>query len=436
MRFRLNLSAFLFVVLLLFGCSLAGAEDPVVVRVGDVRFTKSQVHPLLQTDIQLAQVIDGVYLTEEERKTQKEATIERIIGVGLIEAKLEDAGQNDFTEEEEAILKENARNYYEQLWQGIWQKVEESGENFTEDQLSEFLEDSGYTVKAIYEEMKASERRFRAVGLFCPGLVITEDMIQEYYREQFLNPDRERYENNLDLYEEEILAQRNESFYTPEGYRGIKQILLSYPGEVERALRNERARVNLDVRQLSSAVQALVAAATTAETWEDMKDARASYDAADEEMNAALKDYTEKRKKRTEPLIQQTAEAIRNEMEKSADFDSLIRKYSTDTSETNLGLTGYPFHPESKNWSKEFAEAARALEKPGDISRPVYSDLGVHILYYAAQIPGGEHVLTQEEEEMLRSSAMDYYQGLELDKLIEEWKKDYEIEVHPEYLED
>jgi len=436
MRFRLNLCVFLFVVLLLFGCSLAGAEDPVVVRVGDVRFTKSQVHPLLQTDIQLAQVIDGVYLTEEERKTQKEATIERIIGVGLIEAKLEDAGQNDFTEEEEAILKENARNYYEQLWQGIWQKVEESGENFTEDQLSEFLEDSGYTVKAIYEEMKASERRFRAVGLFCPGLVITEDMIQEYYREQFLNPDRERYENNLDLYEEEILAQRNESFYTPEGYRGIKQILLSYPGEVERALRNERARVNLDVRQLSSAVQALVAAATTAETWEDMKDARASYDAANEEMNAALKDYTEKRKKRTEPLIQPTAEAIRNEMEKSADFDSLIRKYSTDTSETNLGLTGYPFHPESKNWSKEFAEAARALEKPGDISRPVYSDLGVHILYYAAQIPGGEHVLTQEEEEMLRSSAMDYYQGLELDKLIEEWKKDYEIEVHPEYLED
>lgn len=436
MRFRLNLCVFLFVVLLLFGCSLAGAEDPVVVRVGDVRFTKSQVHPLLQTDIQLAQVIDGVYLTEEERKTQKEATIERIIGVGLIEAKLEDAGQNDFTEEEEAILKENARNYYEQLWQGIWQKVEESGENFTEDQLSEFLEDSGYTVKAIYEEMKASERRFRAVGLFCPGLVITEDMIQEYYREQFLNPDRERYENNLDLYEEEILAQRNESFYTPEGYRGIKQILLSYPGEVERALRNERARVNLDVRQLSSAVQALVAAATTAETWEDMKDARASYDAADEEMNAALKDYTEKRKKRTEPLIQPTAEAIRNEMEKSADFDSLIRKYSTDTSETNLGLTGYPFHPESKNWSKEFAEAARALEKPGDISQPVYSDLGVHILYYAAQIPGGEHVLTQEEEEMLRSSAMDYYQGLELDKLIEEWKKDYEIEVHPEYLED
>ncbi|MBO5536870.1 MAG: peptidylprolyl isomerase [Clostridia bacterium] len=436
MRFWLNLCVFLFVVLLLFGCSLAGAEDPVVVRVGDVRFTKSQVHPLLQTDIQLVQVIDGVYLTEEERKTQKEATIERIIGVGLIEAKLEDAGQNDFTEEEEAILKENARNYYEQLWQGIWQKVEESGENFTEDQLSEFLEDSGYTVKAIYEEMKASERRFRAVGLFCPGLVITEDMIQEYYREQFLNPDRERYENNLDLYEEEILAQRNESFYTPEGYRGIKQILLSYPGEVERALRNERARVNLDVRQLSSAVQALVAAATTAETWEDMKDARASYDAADEEMNAALKDYTEKRKKRTEPLIQPTAEAIRNEMEKSADFDSLIRKYSTDTSETNLGLTGYPFHPESKNWSKEFAEAARALEKPGDISRPVYSDLGVHILYYAAQIPGGEHVLTQEEEEMLRSSAMDYYQGLELDKLIEEWKKDYEIEVHPEYLED
>lgn len=436
MRSSLKLCVFFFAVLLLFGCSFAGAEDPVVIRVGDVCFTKSQVHPLLQTDIQLAQVIDGVYWTEEERKAQKEATIERIIGVGLIEAKLEDAGQNDFTEKEEAILKENARNYYEQLWQGIWQKVEESGEEFTEEQLSEFLEDSGYTVEAIYEEMKASERRFRALGLFCPGLVITEDMIQEYYRDQFLNPDKERYENNLDLYEEEILAQRNESFYTPEGYRGIKQILLSYPREAERTLRNERARVNLDARQLSSALQALALAAAAAENWEDMKDARASYDAANEEMNAALKDYTEKRNERTEPLIQPTAEAIRNEMDKGTDFDSLIRKYSTDTSETNLGPTGYPFHPESKNWSKEFAEAARALEKPGDISQPVYSDLGIHILYYASEIPGGEHVLTPEEEEMLRSSATNYFQGLELDKLIEQWKTDYEIEIHPEYLED
>ena len=66
----------------------------------------------------------------------------------------------------------------------------------------------GYTAEAIYEEYKASERRYRAIDLYCPGITLTEDMISEYYQTQFLDPDRERYENDLDLYEQEILAQK------------------------------------------------------------------------------------------------------------------------------------------------------------------------------------------------------------------------------------
>ena len=36
----------------------------------------------------------------------------------------------------------------------------------------------------------------------------------------------------------------------------------------------------------------------------------------------------------------------------------------------------------------------------------------------------------------MNTSAKEYYEGLELDKLIETWKDDYEIEIHPELLED
>ena len=117
------------------------------------------------------------------------------------------------------------------------------------------------------------------------------------------------------------------------------------------------------------------------------------------------------------------------------DIVSLIRKYSTDRNEINLTGGGYPFHPSSRNWSEEFAAAASALEKPGDISGPVLSDLGIHILYYAGDIPAGAHELTPEEREMLTSSATNYYQGLELEKLIESWKQEYEIEIHPELLD-
>ncbi len=142
------------------------------------------------------------------------------------------------------------------------------------------MEDEGYTAEAIYEEYKASERRYRAIDLFCPGITLTEDMIQDYYQTQFLDPDRERYENDLDLYEQEILAQKNESFYTPEGYRAVKQILLKYPEEVDRGLKNERARVNLAAKAVAQALQDVAEAGISAEGWDDMVKPRAAYDAA------------------------------------------------------------------------------------------------------------------------------------------------------------
>ena len=209
---------------LLFGPGAAetAEEDPVIVRVQDVVYTRSQIQPAMEANVNLARVMTGTYLTEEERENRQRETIDRYVAAALIQVKLKEAGLNDFTPEEEETLKSAARNQYEQIWQGIWQKARESGEEFTEEQVTEFMEDSGYTISGIYEEMKAYERRRRAAEKYCPGLILTQDMITAYYEENFLKPDRERYENDLDLYEAEIIARKNESFYTPPGYRAIK----------------------------------------------------------------------------------------------------------------------------------------------------------------------------------------------------------------------
>ena len=422
---------------LLCGAALAeGTEDPVVVRVDDLLFRKSQVQPALESEIDLLEALDGVWMTEEEKAERRDAAVARFVSAGLIQVKLREAGKNDFSAEEEETLKESARNQYEQLWQGLWQRAQESEEKFTEEQITEFMEDAGYTVEALYEEMKATERRYRAVELFCPGLIITEEMIQEYYRTNFLEPDQERYAQDLDLYEEEVLAKGNESFYVPDGYRAIQQILLAYPGEVDRALKKERARLNLAGRALAARMQELASAAVAAEKWEDLTEAKGAYGEAEAEMTAARTAYDEKRKALAEPLVAPQVQEIRAEWEKGTDISSLIRKYSTDTGDKNLAGGGYPVHPDSKNWSPEFLAAALALEKPGDLSEPVYTDLGIHLLYYASDIPGGAHELTESERETLVSSATWYYQGLELEKLIERWKTEHEIETHPELLDE
>ena len=428
---------FLLVMLLSLCPALAeAADDPVVVRVGDVTFTKARLQSEVDINVTVSELMEQEFVTDEERQARRDEAIQGCIQEGLIEMKLREAGKNDFTAEEEETLRATALSQYETIWQGIWEKAKQSNQGFTEEQVTEFLNEQGYSSEEIFEALKANERLHRAVELFCPDITLTADMVEKYYEAQFLLPDRERYEKDLDLYEQEILAGNNESFYTPEGYRAIKQVLLAYPGEIDKALRNENARVNIALQAVAEAASAVSEAALTGDSWDDVAGPRAEYDAAVNELTAAKQAYNEKRERLTLPLIRDTVEAINAEIDAGIDIDSVINKYSTDKNEQNLDKGGYPVHPDSKNWPPEFLEAAGKLEKPGDLSGPVLTDMGIHILYYAADIPAGPHELTDEERQLLNASALYYYQTQALEKLVADWTDEYEIETHPELLVD
>ena len=186
---------------------------------------------------------------------------------------------------------------------------------------------------------------------------------------------------------------------------------------------------------LASRFQKLAVAATTAEGWDDLKDLRADYDAANEVVAEAQTAWMGKVKAGAQPLLQETFDAIAEEYAAGIDFKSLIEKYSSDKTDMNLSKNGYLFHPDSTTWPETFKEAAMKLQKPGDISEPVYSETGVHILCYVGEAPAGDHVLTEEEREQLNASALQYYQNERLLELCAQWKGDYETETHPELLE-
>jgi parvulin-like peptidyl-prolyl isomerase len=261
-------------------------------------------------------------------------------------------------------------------------------------------------------------------------------MIHEYYENQFLNPDKERYANDIDLYEREILAQQNESFYTPAGYRAIQQILIEYPDEVNKGLTSEKLQFNTAAQAVADALQPLAEAAATAQEWDDISEACENYARAAKALEEIQKAIIEKREALTAPLVRARVDEIRTAFNAGIDFTSLIKKYSADTNAQNTEKGGYPVHPDSRNWPAEFLQAASALEKPGDISEPILTDLGVHILYYASDIPEGAHELTGEERKTLNASALEYYQTQELEALMADWRNEYDIETHPELLDD
>lgn len=411
-------------------------EDPAVVRVGKISYPLSVVQSALDATLDMASVLFDAPVNDEDRQAGVDAAIEKFVALGLIENKLTEAGKNGFTQAEDEILKGAAQSKYEELWQILYQRMKQSDEETSEEDVTSIMESEGYTVEAIYDEYVVSERNHRAVELFCPDVTITREQVDAYYEERFVAPERERYQDDVALFEEEIVATNSESFYIPEGYRYIRQITLDYPEDAIRDAKAQEKKFSNAMKAVGTAFQKLAVAAAQVEDLNDLKDLRAEYDVANEQAIQAKEAWLAKLQEKSEPLLRETFDAIETRFAAGIDFITLIEDYSTDRTDRNLSGNGYLFHPDSTSWPDAFKAAAVALAKPGDISRPVYSETGIHILFYAADAPAGDHVLTGEEREQLNASALQYYQNEKLLELCEIWKPDYEIETHPELLTD
>lgn len=78
-----------------------------------------------------------------------------------------------------------------------------------------------------------------------------------------------------------------------------------------------------------------------------------------------------------------------------------MAEYSIDSTHQDVQDPGFLFHPQSENWAEAFRAASAALEQPGDVSGPLLTTAGVHIIKYMGDEPGGAHVLTEEENAAL-----------------------------------
>ena len=432
-----HISTIILLVLLLCGSALAepAKEDPVVVRVGDFSYTQSQLQASLDNALEISEMLRGDAPSEEEKAVRLETAIESYIGMGIIENKLTEAGKNDFSETELEDLNQAASSKYDEFWQLLYQQMQKANESVEEKDVTETMEAMGYTFEAILNEYILQARQNRAIELFVGDFALSQDQVDAYYEEQFVAPDREDYKDDLEKYEMEILANDNDSFYTPEGYRYIRQIVLQYPEEAISACKRLHIQMNRAAQSLTKAPQTLTLAATEFDgTTDAISEAKTAYDRAAQQMTDAQNQYMDALRQATEPLVKDQIDEIMAQFNAGIDFGTLLNKYSTDRTDKNLNGDGYPFHPDSPNWPQTFTDAARALEKPGDISEPVYTEQGVHILYYAGDVPAGEHVLTDDERKLLNAAALRYYQLEKLDGLLEGWRADYEIETHPELL--
>ena len=68
-----------------------------------------------------------------------------------------------------------------------------------------------------------------------------------------------------------------------------------------------------------------------------------------------------------------------------ADFDALIAEYSTDS----MPSEGYAIREGFSTFVEPFVTGAMALANPGDVSEPVESTYGYHIIQYVSDVEEG-----------------------------------------------
>ena len=398
------------------------ADEPVVVRVGRVSFPLSTVQFSLNSSLDYAAAL-GTQLSAEDKQALLEETVARFVGMGVIQNKLREAGRDGFTDEELASYKTEAQNAYETVWQELYSRLLQQDEGVTEEQVSLWLNEQGYTVDAFYEEALAQVRYLRILDLYCSDVTLTNSEVVQYYLDAFVEPDRALYARDIPRYESEILSTGSEAFYTPEGYRYIKHILLAFPADIRDALNAISAQIEDAETERQQAYDALAEAAAGGE---DIAPFKAAYDERVQAVKALTDALSAKMEEAVPALAEKTAE-IRRRLNAGETFEALMAEYSVDSSLQSESEPGWLFHPQSERWAESFRAAAAALYQPGDVSKPVATTAGVHIIRYMADAPGGIHKLTQEEQAALEQAAYQSKQLEKLEALLPGWAEDYDI---------
>ena len=372
-------------------CGAMAEPTDAAVRVGDVVYDLQTVQDTL-TASRILYETAGVSLNDAQKQQLTDSVLEHFVGLGVLENLLREAGQAEIDEQTQRLLDEQAQQTYEAAWQQMSAAIREEAPEVSDEQINAFLLDMGCTLDAYRQELEQSLKNQRLLDLYCGGIALDDGEALEYYERQYVSVCRERYEGNIPLFEQEVLMSGGISYYIPEGYRRIKHIVMALPEDIAKSISA--------LRSGSSAI--------TQDEWQALQEAAC-----------------EAMKPKTDAIYQALAEG--------ESFESQMKLYSYDTGVAPEDA-GYLLHADSVLWDANFLKAALALEHPGDVSEPVVTAAGVHIILYAGDELAGPLALTQEQQELLEQAALTDKQTQALEALVSQHRSDYEIETHPEWL--
>lgn len=268
--------------------------------------------------------------------------------------------------------------------------------------------EQGYTIDMLEQDILITKLHEAIVK----DVAVTDEDVQGYY-DSLVAEDKAAYENDYESYQSMsqlwMYYGSHAPMYVPEGIRGVKHILLNVSEDLLAQYEAATAVVEESVDESETAEPTATPEGAAEATVKDLEAVKA-------EMIAS---------------VQATVDEIMAKFNAGTSFDALVAEYGQDPGmQTEPAITeGYRLHLDTTGYDKAFKDAAfNELQKVGDISSPVAGSFGVHILYYAGDIPSGPVAWTDEERESAKAEVLTQKQSEYFSEQITAWQAAAKVE--------
>ena len=377
----------------LLDATLSEDGEPVVVAEFDGgELMSTEVVPAYND--QLTNAIFAGHDADEVAEDTLKRVLEQLAGDKIIAARARELGLTELTDEDSAQIDAKAAESYERQLDDYIAFVGEGDR----DAAAKALEEGGVTLQSVTEQIRQSWWTQKYYDYTVKDVAVTDEEIQARY-DALLAEQQADFDATPENFE--FARQTGRAVvYRPAGYRAVRDILIPFDSEADAAkaadLLNDLEMIDEGEQALAETREALDALFAPLEE----KAAEAQQKLAD---GAAFADLMEE---------YGTSDALKAEPLRSEGF------FITDTSAVN---------------SADFIEGSMMLEQPGQVSSPLRSAHGVHLVEYIGDVTPGA-VPLEEARDAVAADALAQKQAEYYDQQRKALLEEAHVKYYPERL--
>ena len=441
MRKKCILALMLAAMLVLSGCALVTVDEAadnarVILDVDGETVNKAVFHNMVEYQLYQNQQMNSYYqmlgLTgsfSTDENTVAQEVLASYTNSLVAKHKAAELGFDQMTEEENQEIQETAEKNYEELLTEIKDHYLADSASRDEAELRqkamEYANENGMSTLENYldsAKIEKSVEKLRADTV--KDVTYTQEELQAKLDEEAA-ANKTTFESNPDYYGY-YLNNGTPVYYNAPGYRMVKQVLVKFNEEDNTALTEKNTELSQAKTALNDAQSALTEAAEDA----DKTALQAAVDEAQAKLDEVQAAYDALKETAYANIQAKADEIYQKAIAEGADFDALVAEFNEDT---GMPAAGYAVREGYSFFVASFVDAAMALEKVGDVSEPVKSDYGFHIIQYSADITEGT-VALETVSDTLGAELLSEKQDQAYADALAAWVSEAKVESHLEKL--